>query len=130
MAWKKIKRFPERFALLELVAHWGSKEDHAKHPTFLEYRKSWVKQVSHEVLFLVSDKFLTLVRKIETEASKVLTFDFLITHCGEDINEVTTAKYHANIAIKNLWESITELACNKFCNKQLSEKLTIKILKK
>ena len=89
-----------------------------------------MKQVSHGVLFLVSDKFLTLVRKIETEASKVLTFDFLITHCGEDINEETTAKYHANIAIKNLWESITELACNKFGNKQLSEKLTIKILKK
>ena len=70
------------------------------------------------------------MRKIETEASKILTFDFLITYYGEDIYEVTTTKYNANIAIKNLWESITELGCNKFGNKQLTEKLTIKILKK
>ena len=89
-----------------------------------------MKQVSHGVLFLVSDKFLILVRKIETEASKILTFDFLITYYGEDIYEVTTTKYNANIAIKNLWETITELGCNKFGNKQLTEKLTIKILKK
>ena len=73
---------------------------------------------------------MTLVRKIETEASKILTFDFLVKYYGEDINEVATAKYNVKTAIKNLLESITELGCNKFGNKQLIEKLTVKILKK
>ena len=40
------------------------------------------------------------------------------------------AKLNANIAIKNLWESITEIGCNKFGNKQPTEKLRIEILKK
>ena len=94
---------------MKLLTHWGSKEDHDKHLTFLEYIKSWVERVNCGVLFLVHDEFLTLLRKIEREVKEMLTVDFLIRYYGEDVKEATMAKLNANIAIQKLWESISRI---------------------
>ena len=70
------------------------------------------------------------MRKIESEVRKILTVDFLITYCGEDVKEEIMAKLNVNIAIQKLWESITKAVYHNVGNKQFTEKLRIEILKK
>ena len=70
------------------------------------------------------------MRKIESEVRKILTVDFLITYCGEDVKEGIMAKLNVNIAIQKLWESITKAVYHNVGNKQFTEKLRIEILKK
>ena len=66
------------------------------------------------------------VRGIENEVRKVLTINFLITYCGEDVKEVILEKINTNAFIQNLWDTLTK----DVCNKHLTEKLKLQILKK
>ena len=50
----------------------------------------------------------------------------LITYSGEDFKEAIMAKLNTNIVIQRLWENITK----DVGNKEFTDKLTIKILKK
>ena len=66
------------------------------------------------------------VRGIENEVRKVLTINFMIAYCGEDVKEVILEKLNANPFIQNLWDTLTKDVCNKY----LTEKLKLQILKK
>ena len=75
---------------------------------------------------LVSDDFYMFVRGIENEVGKVLTINFMIVYCGEDVKEVILEKLNANPFIQNMWDTLAK----DFCNKHLTEKLKLQILKK
>ena len=75
---------------------------------------------------LVSDEIYIFVHGIENEVRKVLTINFLIAYCGEDVKGVILEKLNANLFIQNLWDILTK----SLCNKHLTEKLKLQILKK
>ena len=110
----------------QLFSCWGSKEELVKQVTFLEYTKTWVDRVNRGGLLLVSDDFYMFVRGIENEVGKVLTINFMIVYCGEDVKEVILEKLNANPFIQNMWDTLAK----DFCNKHLTEKLKLQILKK
>ena len=66
------------------------------------------------------------VRGIENEVKKVLTISFLIVYCCENVKEVILETLNPNAFIQNLWDTLTK----DFCNKHLTEKLKLQILKK
>ena len=116
----------EFFVLHQLLLCWGSKEELDKHVTFLEYTKTWIDRVNCGDLWLVSDDFYMFVQGIENEVRKVLTINFLIAYCVEGVKEVILEKLNANPFIQNLWDTLTKDVCNKY----LTEKLKLQILKK
>ena len=122
----KSKQSPKGFALHQLLSCRGSKEELDKQVTFLEYTKTWVDRVNRGGLLLVSDDFYMFVRGIENEVRNVLTINFLIVYCGEDVKEVILEKLNANPFIQNLSGTLTK----DVCNKHLTEKLKLQILKK
>ena len=75
---------------------------------------------------MVSDEIYIFVHGIENEVRKVLTINFLIAYCGEDVKGVILEKLNANPFIQNLWDILTKSVCNK----HLTEKLKLQILKK
>ena len=98
--------------------------------SLFEYTKSWIEGANCGGLCLVTDEFFTLVRKTESEVRKILTVDFLITYCGEDVKEAIMAKLNGGITIQKLWVSITKVVYNNVGDKQFAKKLRIEILKK
>ena len=122
----KSKRSPEDFALHQLFSCWGSKEELVKQVTFLEYTKTWVDRVNRGGLLLESDDFYMFLRGIENDVRKVLTINFLIAYCGEDVKEVILGKLNANSFIYNLWDTLTK----DVYNKHLTENIKLQILEK
>ena len=122
----KIKQSLEGFALHQFLSCWGSKEELDKQVTFLQYTKTWVDLVNRGGLLLVSDEFYIFVQSVENEVRKVLTINFLIADCGENLKGVILEKLYANPFIQNLWDTLTK----DVCNKHLTEKLKLQILKK
>ena len=96
------------------------------HVTFLEYTKTWVDRVNCGSLLLVYDDFYMFVQGIESEVWKFLTMNFFIAYCVEGVKEVILEKLNANPFIQNLWDTLTKDVCNKY----LTEKLKLQILKK
>ena len=66
------------------------------------------------------------MRGIENEVRKVLTIKFLIAYCGGDVKEIVLEKLNASPLIQNLWDTLAK----DICNKPLTEKLKLQILKK
>ena len=62
---------------------------------------------------LVSDEFCMFVQVIENEVRKVLTINFLISYCGEDVRDVILEKLNSSPFIYNLWDTLTKDVCNK-----------------
>ena len=122
----KSKRSPEGYALHQLLSCWESKEELVKQVTFLEYTKTWVDRVNRGGLLLVTDDFYIFVRGIENDVRKVLTINFLIAYCVEDVKEVILGKLNANSFIYNLWDTLTK----DVCNKHLTENIKLQILEK
>ena len=110
----------------QFLSCWGSKEELDKQVTFLQYTKTWVDLVNRGGLLLVSDEFYIFVQSVENEVRKVLTINFLIADCGENVKGVILEKLYANPFIQNLWDTLTK----DVCNKHLTEKLKLQILKK
>ena len=75
---------------------------------------------------LVTDDFYIFVRGIENDVRKVLTINFLIAYCVEDVKEVILGKLNANSFIYNLWDTLTK----DVCNKHLTENIKLQILEK
>ena len=110
----------------QFLSCWGSKEELDKQVTFLQYTKTWVDLVNRGGLLLVSDEFYIFVQSVENEVRKVLTINFLIADCGENVKGVILEKLYANPFIQNLWDTLTK----DVCNKHLTKKLKLQLLKK
>ena len=114
----KSKGSPEGFALHKLLSCWGSKEELDKQVTFLKYTKTWVDRVNRGGLLLISDELYMFVRGMENEVTKVLTINFLIAYCGEDVRQVIQEKFIGNQYPQNfafLIQRTLELFARKFC---------------
>ena len=114
----KSKGSPEGFALHKLLSCWGSKEELDKQVTFLKYTKTWVDRVNRGGLLLISDELYMFVRGMENEVTKVLTINFLIAYCGEDVRQVILEnfigkQYRQNLAF--LIQRTLELFARKIC---------------
>ena len=104
--------------LHQLLSGWGSKDKLNKQVTFLKYTKTWVDCVTRGGLLLVSDELYMFVRGMENEVRKVLTINFLIAYCGEDVRQVILEKfigkqYPQNFAF--LIQRTLEVFAHKFC---------------
>ena len=67
---------------------------------------------------LISDELYMFVRGMENEVTKVLTINFLIAYCGEDVRQVILEKfigkqYPQNLAF--LIQRTLELFARKIC---------------
>ena len=114
----KSKGSPEGLALHQLLSCWGLKEELDKQVTFLKYTKTWIDRVNRGGLLLISDELYIFVRGMENQARKVLTINFLIAYCGEDVRQVILEKfigkqYPQNFAF--LIQRTLALFARKFC---------------
>jgi len=123
----KNKRSPEGAAALAVLSKWGSKEDDTKSPcSLLEYTNHWVDIVNRGGLMYVSDDFYLFIRRVEVLARKILNLNFLTTYCGEDLKVILQQEFKNSSLLRSTWDSLT----NEIANKQLTNKMYERILKK
>ena len=124
---KSIKntRSTEGMFVVDILSCWGSKKEQ-DYSSFLEYTKHWVEKCNRGGLINCSDNFYVFIRNVENIARTVFNTSFMASYCGEDLRSVLLERFNESGLIQGGWDNLTR----QFSNKQLTEKLKIKILTK
>ena len=114
-------------AVSEIIGIWGGKKGSgcSNSITFLEYTQYWVEKVNRGGLIYVTDDFYKFIRKIEDTIQEVLNMKLIVAYAGENLRNVLLEKLKGKKNLNEDWDLLT----SRLANKDLSEKIKVKIFK-
>ena len=110
-----------------IIGIWDGKKDMgcSNNMTFQEYKQCWVEKVNRGRLIYVTDDFYKFIRKIEYTVREVLNMKLIVAFAGENLRSVLLGRLKEKNNLNEDWDLIT----SRLSNKNLAEKIKVKIFK-
>ena len=105
----KHKEKPEDKVMEQVLSVWGAKGKFPEHNpmSLFDYTNAWVGKINRGGLYDVLDQFYLFIRTVELLVRRVLNYNLIVTHAGEDLREVLLSKLLKHEYVQTYWSTIT-----------------------